>query len=99
MILVFSDFIAEFQLVNEYKTMIKQLMKITEGKLLELYNQVEGNYIPWWMQARVVGKQIHTKMKLLKFEEYHNQLVQDKMHVSDKNACVHKCLSDHLLNI
>lgn len=47
MILVFSDFIAEFQLVNEYKTMIKQLMKITGGKLLELYNQVEGNYIPW----------------------------------------------------
>lgn len=51
------------------------------------------------MQAIIGGKQIHTKMKLLKFEEYHNQFVQDKMHVSDKNACVHKCLSDHLLNI
>lgn len=99
MILVFSDFIAEFQLVIEYKTMIKQLMKITGGKLLELYNQVEGNYILWWMQANISGKQIHTKMKLLKFEEYHNQLGQDKMHVLDKNACVNKCLSDHLFNI
>lgn len=51
------------------------------------------------MQARIGGKQIHTKMKLIKLEEYHNKLVQDKMHVSDKNACVNKCLSDHLLNI